>query len=267
MRHFFRIALRVLILAAVFLASALTAMRFAIHGREVAIPKLVGMSTGDADRLAISDGLFLDVENRFYSTDIAEGRIMSQLPPEGEKVRRGTRVRVALSLGPQKMVIPSVVGQSQRAAEINIGRRGLELGTVAVANLPGLPADQVVAQSPPPNAEGVASPKVNLLVSAAPDDASQLYVTPDFTGHTLDEASRAIAESPMRFGKVTTAKGVSRTPSGTANVAQTNVTAPGAANLRPASVAPKSSPVIVRQNPAPGQKVAAGTMMNFEVVR
>lgn len=262
MRHFFRIALRVLILAAVFLASALTAMRFAIHGREVAIPQLVGLGTAEAERVSIADGLFVDVENRFYSADIPQGRILSQLPPKGEKVRRGTRVRVALSLGPQKMVIPNVVGQSQRAAEINVGRRGLGLGTVAVASLPGFPAGQVIAQSPPANAEGVALPKVDLLISAAENDASQLYITPDFTGHTLDEASRAIAESPMHFGKVTTARNGSST-----RPAPGVVTAPPSSGTAVDPRQVRSSPVIVRQNPAPGQKVPAGTAVNFDVVR
>jgi beta-lactam-binding protein with PASTA domain len=128
MRHFFRIALRVLILAAVFLASTLTAMRFAIHGRVVAVPKLESMTAGDAECSTQANGLLIEVENRFFSPTVPEGRIISQLPAPGEKVRRGTRVRVALSLGQQKIVIPSVVGQSQRAAEINIARRGLELG-------------------------------------------------------------------------------------------------------------------------------------------
>lgn len=257
MRHFFRIALRVLILAAVFLASTLTAMRFAIHGRVVAVPKLESMTASDAERTTIDNGLIIEVENRFFSLTVPEGRIISQLPVPGEKVRRGTRVRVALSLGPQKIVIPSVVGQSQRAAEINIGRRGLELGTVAVATMPGYPSDQVLAQSPPANAEGVASPKVNLLVSAPPDPNADLYLVPDFVGHTLEEASKAIAESPMRFGKVTTLK----RPANGAVAAPAPVTFP-----KPAVVA-KSSPVIVRQNPAAGQKIPPGTMINFEVAR
>lgn len=256
MRQFFRIALRVLILFAVFLASALTAMRFAIHGREVAVPKLMGLTSADADRAAFGSGLYTYVENRFYSSDIPEGRILSQLPPAGEKVRRGTRVRVALSLGPQKLDVPNVVGQSQRAAEMNIARRGLELGTVAVVSLPGVPPDQVAAQSPPPNSPNVASPKVNLLVSAPPDEANDLYLTPDFVGHTLDEASRAVAESPMRFGKVTTQKRGAN-GRGTNGNTTTPVILAGT----------KASPVIVRQNPAAGQKIPAGTQINFEVVR
>lgn len=303
MRQFFRIALRVLILSAVFLASALTAMRFAIHGREVAVPKLMGLSSADADRSALASGLYTFVENRFYSSDVPEGRILSQLPPVGEVVRRGTRVRVAVSLGPQKLEIPNLVGQSQRAAEMNISRRGLELGTVAVAAIPGAPPDQVVAQSPPPNSSNVASPKVSLLVSAAPEPGVGLYLTPDFVGHTLEEASRAIAESPMRFGKVTTAKDTARAPNGgrTANgnaalSAATSVPSPAGPAAAPNSVAPaqappngapaatatnrpaaprlfgrpviaKSSPLIVKQSPAAGQKIPPGTQISFEVAR
>ncbi len=261
MRQFFRIALRVLILFAVFLASALTAMRFAIHGREVAVPKLVGLSSAEADRAVFKTGLYTYVENRFYSAEVPEGRILSQLPPAGETVRRGTRVRVAVSLGRQKLGIPNVVGQSQRAAEMNITRRGLEVGTVAVASLAGVPPDQVVAQSPPPNSGNVVSPKVNLLVSAAPDAASDLYLTPDFVGHTLEEASRAVAESPMHFGKVTTLK--SPKPAADANgSAPTNAPA-----VSPAPQRARTSAVIVRQSPAAGQKIPAGTQINFDVMR
>jgi beta-lactam-binding protein with PASTA domain len=271
MRQFFRIALRVLILIAVFLASALTAMRLAIHGREVAMPKVVGMSMADANRAAAASGLFLYVEDRFYSADMPEGRILSQLPPAGESVRRGTRIRIALSLGPQKLVIPNLVGQSERAAEMNIARRGLEVGSVAVASLPGVPPDQVAAQSPPPNATNAASPKVNLLVSASPDPASDLYLTPDFVGHTLDEASRAVAESPMRFGKVTTVKNAGRGPNGgraNGNIAPVSPAAGPVGTVRPLKTAQaKSSPVIVRQNPAAGQKIPPGTQIDFQVVR
>ncbi len=44
MRRFFRYLLRVLVLIVVFMASVLTAMRFAIHGRQTTIPKIVGMT-------------------------------------------------------------------------------------------------------------------------------------------------------------------------------------------------------------------------------
>src|SRR5579864_5232536 len=107
MRRFFRYLVRVLVLIVVFMASALTAMRFAIHGRQTTIPKEIGMAPVQAERLLADHGLVLDREDRFFSTDVPEGRIMSQAPQPGAEVRRGWRVRVAESMGPQRMVIPN----------------------------------------------------------------------------------------------------------------------------------------------------------------
>ena len=107
-----------LVLLTVALISALTAMQLAIHGREVAIPKLVGMSPFEAERTGAAAGLQVVVERRFYSADIPEGKIMTQMPPPGTKVRRGWSVRVAESLGPQRVAIPGVTGGSERIAAI-----------------------------------------------------------------------------------------------------------------------------------------------------
>ena len=57
------------------------------------------------------------------------------MPLGGTQVRRGWSIRVAESLGPQRIAIPNVLGQSERAAEINIRRRGLDMGTVASLQL------------------------------------------------------------------------------------------------------------------------------------
>lgn len=236
MKRFFQLALLVLVLATVALISALTAMRLAIHRREVSVPKLVGLTPSEAERVALSNGLPMDLESKFYSSEVPEGRIVYQYPPPGTRVRRGWRLRVAESLGPQRAVIPDVVGQSGRAAEINIRRRGLDVGTIALAHIPNLPADQVVAQSPPPAASGLASPKINLLVTL-PQEA-QAYVMPSFVGRHLAEAAKVIEEAGMRLG---------------------NVSEVPAAGVLPST--------ILRQAPAPGQQVTPGTVVSFEVAK
>src|SRR6267154_1218344 len=182
MRQFFRMLLLALVLMTVALVSALTAMRLAIHGREVTIPKLVGMSPLEAERAGAASGLLVVVERQFYSADIPEGKVMTQMPLPGTKVRRGWSIRVAQSLGPQRVAIPNVTGGSERVAELNIRRRGLSLGSVAHLNLPdvNVPQDRVVSQHPLANASGVAAPKISLLVSDGPEPT--VYVMPNLTG-------------------------------------------------------------------------------------
>ena len=177
MRRFMRWLVRVLVLILVFTASMLTAMRFAIHGRQTAVPKIVGMSPGDAENALAAHGLVLDRSDRFYSAEVPAGKIVSQVPMPGEVVRRGWRVRVAESMGPQRVTIPDLTGDSERSAEINIRRRGLEMGSRAVAEIENATPDQVVAQTPPANATNVSTPRVSVLIAATEDRKS--FVVPD----------------------------------------------------------------------------------------
>ena len=255
MRQFFRMLLLALVLMTVALISALTAMRMAIHGREVAIPKLVGMSPFEAERAGAASGLQVVVERQFYSPDIPEGKIMTQMPPPGTKVRRGWSIRVAQSLGPQRVAIPDVTGGSERIAELNIRRRGLSLGSVAHVSLPDVPLDQVISQSPPANASGVAAPKIGLLVSdgAAPPT----YVMPNLTGQPLGSAMLALQDAGINVGKVSVLPPVSAPPP---------PGEPQAAPVAPSAVSqPSAASMIVSQIPAPGQKIVAGSAVNFEV--
>jgi len=108
----FRYFLLGLMLLMVATLSALTAMRFAIHGGEVKVPKIIGMTPEAASALLTDRGLIMDVQDRFYSPEIAEGKIMSQAPSPEAVVRRAYRVRVAVSLGPQRALIPDLIGKS-----------------------------------------------------------------------------------------------------------------------------------------------------------
>ena len=254
MRQFFRMLLLALVLMTVALLSALTAMHMAIHGREVAIPKLVGMSPLEAERAGAASGLQVVVERQFYSPAIPEGKIMTQMPPPGTKVRRGWSIRVAQSLGPLRVAIPDVTGGSERIAELNILRRGLSLGAIAHVNLPDVSLDRVISQSPPANASGVAAPKISLLVSDGPE--LLVYVMPNLTGQPLGSAMLALQDAGIKVGKVSVLPPAPVLPAGEPQGA------PGA----PSAVSePSAASMIMTQTPAPGQKIMMGSAVNFEV--
>jgi beta-lactam-binding protein with PASTA domain len=250
MRKFFRFVAMGLILVTVGVMSALTAMRVAIHGREVAIPSFVKLSVSEAERVADRNGLAVSIEGQFYSAEIPEGRIVSQQPPAGTRVRRGWRVRLAQSLGVQRVTIPDVQGQSPRAAELNVRQRGLEIDTIAEAHIPDAPTEQVIAQSPPAAAQGVQSPKLSILLSMEPE--APMFVMPNFVGRSLAEASANIDQAGFKLAQVKTAVAPLTNGSSTA--------------------APPSNPIsgpttVVRQSPAAGQKIAADTQIILEVSR
>jgi len=244
MRRFFRVLLRALVLIVVFMASALTAMRFAIHGRATTIPKIVGMTPNQAEKVLADHGLVLDEGDRFFSSDVPPGRIMTQVPQPGIQVRRGWHVRVAESMGPQRVVIPDLVGTSERAAEINLRRRGLELGGVANASIPGADMGQIVAQSPPANAVNVSEPKVSLLMASPEERAS--FVMPDLIGRSEDDAVGEIVNAGLRTPEIHT---------------ETSAAPPANAS----QAAP--SRMVVKTAPAAGQRVFQGQPITLEVTQ
>jgi beta-lactam-binding protein with PASTA domain len=248
MKRIFRGLLYALIFVLIGLASALTAMRFAIHGREVTVPKVVGLTAEDAQRLAVDRGLQFVSEQRFYSSEVAVGRIVSQSPVSGSRVRAGFRLRVAESLGPQKAEIPNLIGQSTRSAELNLRRRGMELGPVAQLASANFTPEQVVAQSPTPDAQQVSSPAVNVLVSAPP--AAEQFVMPDFVGSSLAEATAAVRRAELAVGPITTAP---------------PATQPAQAGQSPGSARRSGDSVVTRQTPAAGQRVTTGATVTFEI--
>ena len=253
MKPFFKFAMLALVLVAVALVSALTAMRFAIHGQVVEVPVVVGLTPLEAERSVAGLGLQIEVERQYYSPQIPEGRIMTQLPLPGTKVRRGWQVRVAQSMGPQRVAIPDVTKQSERAAEWNLQRRGLELASTAEMQLPGTPADQVLSQSPPANASQVAAPRTSLLVTVAADPPA--YAMVNFVGQGLGTASRTLQDTGFKLGTVSMAPPPADNPE-----------MPGVPPVVPAAPQePSPASVIVTQWPPAGQKVPAGAVVNFEV--
>jgi beta-lactam-binding protein with PASTA domain len=256
MKSFFRFILLALVLLVVALVSALTAMRFAIHGREVSVPDLVGKAPAEARRIADAAGFQMDIERQYYSTTVPEGKVLSQLPAPGTQVRRGWQIRVAQSLGPQRVEIPNVLGESQRAAEINILRRGLDVGAVAQMEMRGAPPDQVLGQSPPPNASGIAAPKISLLTTESPPP--QAFLMPNFVGQAVGGVTLVLQDAGFKLGTVSMAP--SATPPA-APVADSSIPTPPP----PPPPQPTPASVIVSQNPAPGAKIVTGSAVSFEV--
>lgn len=249
--RFFRIASLLMLLVAVALLSAITTIHFAIHGAEVQVPALKGMTTADARSVAAGLGLNLDVDNRYYSGDIAAGHILSQSPAAGTIVRREWRVRVAESLGPQKVDVPDTLGADERVASLELRRAGLQVGEIAQLPFASAAEGTVIAQDPPPHAQGIAQPSVDLLVAAPDDETPDGYVMPDLTDWPFASAKAALAKV-----------GIKTAPPSYIDVP----VAPVGSGDTPPKLPAKPGAVLA-QSPAAGTRVDQSTIVKLTVVK
>src|SRR5271169_4519774 len=163
-----RMALLLFVLSSVAYLSALTAMRFAVQGREVAMPDVVGKKAFTAQQILRARSVGLKVEDRIFS-NLPVDTVVRQSPPPGVRVKTGQSAHVVLSLGPQKVTIPQLQDRSLRAAQVELLRGGMQIGEVSSAYLPGdTAAGTVTEQDPAPGNTDVTGPHVDLLVSLGP---------------------------------------------------------------------------------------------------
>jgi beta-lactam-binding protein with PASTA domain len=262
MKRIFTLVLEALALVAVALIFAFIAMRLAIHGREAVVPNLSGLSVAEADSVASRAGLRLNLENTFYSADVPAGRILSQDPAAGSRVRREWPVRITESLGAQSVEIPELTGQTERAATVSIRRLSLELGAVAHFAIAGDP-DVVLTQTPPANASGVDGPRVSLLVSDPDTAQPPAYAMPSLVGLSYSAASARAASAGLHMVAVTESSLPAAAPAAAAstNPVQTTPAAPSVTaptTAASASTGAVRSGIVIAQSPQAGRRVVQG---------
>ncbi|MGB7135835.1 MAG: PASTA domain-containing protein [Acidobacteriaceae bacterium] len=254
MTGFFRFVLVVLLLTVVAMTSAIVTMHFAIHGTEVSVPDFRGMSAADAGQRAAAMGLTVHLENRLYSTEVPEGRISNQSPVAGAIVRRGWRVWLTESLGPQKLAIPNVTGKDQRLATVDIRRADMQTGVIAAMPWPDAPGGTVIAQNPQADATGVESPVMNLLVASSDTTqppANQL-VMPEVTGEVFTAAALSLVHMGLHLAPV---QEQDMHVAGTGSPSQGNP---------PVIISPGT---VVAQNPAAGFRVDPSMAIQLTVAK
>ena len=104
---------------------------FTHHGKVIEVPDMVGMSVRDADRLADSTGVRIDVVDSIYVRGMTKGAVYKQNPAAGASVKKGRRILLTINaVVPKKVTMPNLVGYSTRQAKAELSSRGLNLGKI-----------------------------------------------------------------------------------------------------------------------------------------
>jgi beta-lactam-binding protein with PASTA domain len=194
------IVLMVAILGVAGIVSALTAMRFAIRGREVEVPPLSGKTADQAKEILSRSGLLFKVATSRFSSDVPEGQILAQIPPAGTRLKANRTVRVLVSLGQRRFAVPNLIGTSLRAAQLTLAQRKLALGKTIYTHTPDGDSSTVVYQSPVPGTQEGADPSVNIVISLGPP--AEYFIMPDLIGKSADLVAARARNEGFHLGKV-----------------------------------------------------------------
>ncbi len=143
---------------------------------QVPVPSVIGKNRDDAIATLTNAGLTYTVVS--VHSGKPPDTVTGQFPHPGTKVKKGSKVQINVSSGPQPVPVPNVVGQSFDQASATLQNAGFAVARKNVDS--NQPADTVVSQSPSSAAPGAT---ITLSVSKGPKQST----VPDVTGE--DETS------------------------------------------------------------------------------
>lgn len=170
-----------------------------VNREEVSVPNVVGKSEQEAFKLLEEKDLTPILSDTTFNESFPRGTIVLQRPDRGSIVKTGRRIYLFLSGGEPTVLVPLLKGKSVRDAKFALERLGLKLGNVeqAPSNTPqNMIFDQEYAEGTPLKK----GQSVSIFVSSGVESGEILV--PDLIGKSLIDASKILADSLLKIGKI-----------------------------------------------------------------
>ena len=165
-------------------------------GADVDCPNFVGFTKEEAEKKYSNYNL--KFENG-YSPDIEAGKIYSQSPEAGKKIKEKTPITLYISLGQKLVKVPDVTGFDIAKARSELKAQGFECEEVLTAD-DLTPANTVIETSPAKDTDAAQGSIVKIYVSTgAPTVSVDL---PNTVGLTLDDAKTQLEKAGLVVGTV-----------------------------------------------------------------
>ena len=134
-------------------------------GAKVSVPSVIGASLDKANSLFSPLGLKSEVAKRVYSEEVDEGLIIAQNPVGGDKTDPNGTVKLTISKGPERYVVPQIIGLTPEAAVNAIAKFPLKTGTITEVFNTQIPKGFVISAEPEPGTKVRRDVAINLVVS------------------------------------------------------------------------------------------------------
>jgi eukaryotic-like serine/threonine-protein kinase len=121
-----------------------------------------------------------------FSDDVPVGLVISQSPDAGDKIERGNAVRITVSFGREKVVVPDVRGKDEAEAVAELTEAGLRANPVEINSEQEV--DTVIAQEPRPGAKVPKNTRIRINVSSGPKPIA----VPSVLGQAVESATSTL---------------------------------------------------------------------------
>ena len=158
-----------------------------LRSTQVAVPNVIGLERKLAVKKIEDEGFQADVQTGVGTAE-DRGKVIDQNPDGGTRIEKGSTVRILVSVGPEQVEVPEVVGKPLDEATQTLANAGFRWTTKRVFS-PDAPEGEVTKQNPKPGEQAEKGATIALTVSKG----QELATVPDVLQQT-----RQSAESELR---------------------------------------------------------------------
>jgi serine/threonine-protein kinase len=158
---------------------------------QATVPTVDGLTQSQARRKLEAAGFKVTV-GREASDSVPTGQVIRTAPPAGTQIDKGSTVTLFISSGPQKVTVPSVVGQSQDSASAELANIGLKVQPVSQDSTTETPGT-VLSQDPAAGSAVGRGSTVTITVARQP----QQVTVPNTVGQSQSSALTALADAGL----------------------------------------------------------------------
>jgi len=186
-------------------------------GSRIVVPSIVGASLDEANAALTPLGLSSEVTEKRFDEEIAAGKILESDPSGGEKVDTGGVVKLVISKGQERYVIPVLTGLTPEVAIKTLTNQPLKSAGIAEEFNSTIPKGLVVSSNPSNGQKVKRDTPVTILVSKGVEEIA--FTT--YVGQSGDQAQNELTdagfnvESSFAYSETIAAGAViSQTPAG-----------------------------------------------------
>ncbi len=229
----------------------LAVLLFLFLPKNVAVPEVTGSTSAfEAEQKLVKADLKLaPAPKEKVSTEAPPGTVIGQTPAAGEKAEKDSEVAIEIAVGNNKVQVPSVVGQTQVEAEKTLREKNLTIGQLQPQ--PPDPKAKISSQIPAADEVVTEGKPIDLFMATIKDKKKKDGDEEDGGGGGGGGAAAAVA-LPALAGQPL------------AEAAQKAADA-GLVPVKVTEFSEKKKDVLIRTEPGPGTKLAAGAKVKLVV--
>ncbi len=170
------------------------------HGQGGYMVNVKGKQLEYAIDILSSEGHRGIVSDTLFSSSFKPGMVIDQYPSTNMKVKEGRTVRLTIVTAEKSVIVPDLIGRSERSAELDIRQVGLEIDTVYKEYNSDVPAGNVTWQYPKGGDMLSRGMGVHLTISLGVPP--NFFQAPNVFGLSKKKAIAEIEKAGFSLGKV-----------------------------------------------------------------